>query len=172
MSNTNKIIYLVGFMGTGKSTVGRLLADKLNYEFVDLDDYIVDFSQMTIKEIFKEKGEKSFRAIETQCLRDLSGRENLVVSCGGGVPLSLENREILNQSGKVIWLDADGDEIVRRVTLNNNRPLVNGKSPAEIKQLQLDREPIYNSLGAIKIDTTNLEPSVIASTIVDQLYIA
>lgn len=169
MADRNKLIYLIGFMGCGKSTIGKALAEALNYSFIDMDDYIESKTCTTIKQIFKEQGESGFRSIETNCLKDLTSKSDVVVSCGGGVPLSEINRTLLKESGTIIWLDADGDEIVRRVTQNDNRPLVNDKSPEEIKELKSKRQPIYQSLNGTRIDTSNLSISEIVSIIIDTL---
>ncbi|SJZ85997.1 shikimate kinase [Selenihalanaerobacter shriftii] len=152
----SKNIVLIGFMGTGKSTVGKELADKLGMKFVDSDEVIKEDSDKTIEEIFAEDGEDYFRNLETKVISDLSQRDNLVISTGGGVVLKENNIKLLNQNGIVILLTATPEVILMRVK-NTDRPLLQVEKPLEkIKELLAEREEFYN-IAKYQVDTSSLE---------------
>ena len=142
-------LFLVGYMGSGKSTVGRLLAKKLNCSFVDIDHFIENRYHQTISKIFGEKGEAGFREIEHRVLLEISNYEKVVVSTGGGLPCFFNNMELMNQTGTTIYLKENIDELVKRLSLNKqNRPLIKEKNPEELRDfietnLKI-REPVYN----------------------------
>ncbi len=117
-------IYLIGFMGSGKSTIGKLLAEKLGYRFVDTDEEIVKDTNLSIPEIFEKYGESYFRELETKKIKELSQMSNLIVATGGGLPVNPENMNIMRNSGKVIWLNIDFDTFLFRTKGDNNRPLL------------------------------------------------
>jgi shikimate kinase len=131
MSRPN--IILTGFMGTGKTTVGKLLAKKLDYAFVDTDDLIVERSGQTVTDIFHEKGEAEFRRMESEIAQELGEKEGLVVSTGGRLMLNPANAESLGRSGRVFCLVATPEEILRRVESDTQirRPLLEGPNPIE-----------------------------------------
>ena len=116
-------IYLVGFMGAGKTTVGKLLAQRLDFTFVDIDEIIVSQLNMPITRIFDEEGESFFRAQETETLHDISLNSSQVVATGGGVIESTENINIMKSTGVMIFLDVDWETIQSRISQNNERPL-------------------------------------------------
>ncbi|WP_293444974.1 shikimate kinase [Persephonella sp.] len=160
-----KNIYLVGFMGSGKSTVGRILAEKLNLNFVDVDQLIEEEKKMKISDIFKKKGEKYFRELERKRIKDLSKKENLVISTGGGLGANRENIELMKKTGLVVWLDVSLDEIIKRCKGDKNRPLLN--QPYEnLKKLYDSRKPVYK-MAHIHIKTDNKNPEEIAEEIID-----
>lgn len=136
---------LIGYMGCGKSTVGRRLAETLNYEFMDTDAWIEKCQGMTISEIFKLKGELYFRDLETETLRELLEEDKeYVISVGGGVPLREENRRILRKLGKVIYLKAIPETIYNRIKGDVTRPLLQTANPKErITEMLGDREEKY-----------------------------
>jgi shikimate kinase len=130
-------IYLIGFMGCGKSTVGRALAEELGWSFVDLDEEIEKKKQTTISQIFDSEGEEAFRGIETAALRDRvrnvqSGRPQ-VVSLGGGAFLADENFELVSNNGVTVWLDCPFSQIERRIAGQTHRPLA--RDPDKLRQL-------------------------------------
>jgi shikimate kinase len=138
-------IYIVGFMGCGKSTVGRALADELGWSFIDLDEEIERRESTSIAEIFVQRGEPAFREIESRVLRDRvrnvqSGRPQ-VVSLGGGAFLSQENFELVANNGVTIWLDCDFSRIERRVAGQSHRPLA--RDPQRLRQLFEERRDGY-----------------------------
>ncbi len=152
-----KHIYLIGFMGTGKSTVGRALAGSLGRRLIDTDDMIVSRDGRDIPTIFAEDKEAFFRELERRVMADIAAMdEPAVVSCGGGVVLSDENIDSMKSSGKVIWLTASENEIYRRVESDTNRPLLAGKkTPEDIKNMMEGRRPRYEKAADITVDTEN-----------------
>ncbi len=150
MSRTN--IILTGFMGCGKTTVGGLLARKLDYDFIDTDQLIEERSNMTVQEIFKTKGEKTFRELESALARELGGKEGLVISTGGGLMLNLDNVAALCVNGLVFCLVATPAEILKRIApdQNNRRPLLETSDPlARIIELIKEREKYYTQFEQI-----------------------
>ena len=109
-------IYLTGFSGTGKSTVGNVLAIMTGKDFVDVDLVIEEIEGKSIRDIFALKGEEYFRSVETECLREVSTRSETIVSTGGGVPVSLQNIEIMEDSGAIVWLKATPETILTRLS--------------------------------------------------------
>jgi shikimate kinase len=128
-------IFLIGFMGCGKSHHGRKLAQMLDYQFIDLDEWIVDKAQMSIPVIFREKGEACFRQLEAKALRALGEKEKTVIACGGGAPCFHQNMEWMNQHGVTIFLDTAEPLILERVRRKlDKRPLLKGKSDGELRK--------------------------------------
>ena len=136
-------------MGAGKTTVGRLLAEKLNCSFIDVDCFIENRYRQTIVQIFEDKGESGFREIENRVLMEISSYENVVVSTGGGLPCFFDNMELMNQTGITIYLKESVEELIKRLNVNKqNRPLIKHKNLEELydyvkTNLEL-REPFYN----------------------------
>ena len=152
-----KNIYLVGFMATGKTSVGKELAKRLNLEFVDLDKLIEKRECMPIVDIFAKKGEAYFRKLEKEIVKDISLKRDLIVACGGGVVVDIDNLNTLRQSGVIICLKADIETILKRSKGTGQRPLLNVENPKEhIEILLKKREPFYNQAGYL-LDTTKLE---------------
>ena len=142
-------LFLTGFMGSGKTTVGRLLAKKMNYSFVDIDCFIENRYHKTINKIFEEKGEAGFREIEHKVLMEIINYENVVVSSGGGLPCFFDNMDLMNQNGITIYLREDNDDLIKRLNFNkDNRPLIKGKNQKELQDFietkLREREPFYN----------------------------
>ena len=144
-------VYLTGFMATGKSTVGPLLADRLGYRFVDLDWLVEARAGRTVRELFAE-GEGAFRAIEAEALRETTTGEGLVVSTGGGTLVDPQNLAAARAAGPVVWLRSSAETIVRRVGRNRGRPLLQGRFgrplrgralEARVRDLLAAREPFY-----------------------------
>jgi len=142
-------IFLTGYMGSGKSSTGKLLASQLDYNFIDLDKFIEKEFKMTIPEIFSSKGEKEFRAMEHNALKKLIDKDNLVVACGGGTPCYYNNMELMNNHGNTVYLKMSADSLVHRLMdAKDKRPLVANKSEAELRVFvnrQLEkREDFYH----------------------------
>jgi shikimate kinase len=128
-------IFLIGFMGCGKSHHGRKLAQMLDYHFIDLDEWIVDKAQMNIPIIFREKGEAYFRQLEAKALRALQQQDNTVIACGGGAPCFHQNMDWMNQHGVSVFLDTAEALILERVRRKpDKRPLLKGKSDEVLRQ--------------------------------------
>lgn len=148
-------IILTGFMGCGKTTVGRKLAHALNYDFADTDHLIEERRGMTVQKIFATEGEKAFREMESDIARELGGREGLVISTGGGMMLNPQNVAALSVNGRVFCLVATPEEIFKRISRNKNakRPLLDTPDPLKrIIELINEREKSYRQF--IQIDTS------------------
>lgn len=160
-----KNIYLVGFMGTGKTTVGKILATRLTKRFIEMDQIIQQQEQQKIAAIFDQKGEAYFRGLEKVLLKKISLESDLVVSCGGGLVCDPENLEIINNSGSVFCLFASPSLIFERIKNSSDRPLLKTDDPlAKIKELINLREPYYQKSGR-QINTNRLNPDQVADFI-------
>jgi shikimate kinase len=153
----NKNIILIGFMGCGKSSIGRRLALKLGYQFLDSDDLIAARAGQSIPEIFATEGESGFRLRETSELQTLQGSSTIVLATGGGAVLTPTNREILRELGLVIWLHADSETLFARATRSRKRPLLEVENPRSTFIALLEsRLPLYGGTADLKIDATGL----------------
>lgn len=142
-------IILVGYMGAGKTTVGKALAKALNLQFYDLDWYIESRQHKTVPQIFAERGEEGFRKIEHNMLHEVAEFEDVVISCGGGTPCFFDNMDYMNAQGDVVYLKAAPEVLYRHLLMGKTeRPLLKGKSPEElvtfITEQLAKREPFYN----------------------------
>lgn len=163
-------VYLIGFMGTGKTAVSKELAKLLPYCLVDMDSAIEDLAAMSIPDIFATMGEEKFRQMETQLLTALGEEGAQIVSCGGGVVLRPENVEIMKKTGSTVLLTATAETVWNRTKNNDHRPLLRDKKGPEDIQPMLDaREPKYKVAADMTIATDDLKPSEIAAKIVEQL---
>lgn len=141
-------IYIVGYMGAGKSTVGLMLARKLGYQFVDTDIFIEARFRRSIRAMFDEIGEARFRLRERMVIEELSGMENCVIATGGGLPCFHDNMSLLNATGQTIYLEASNEALVKRLVLcKRTRPSICNKTDEEIvafvEEAMLTRRPIY-----------------------------
>lgn len=163
-------IVLIGFMGSGKSTLGRELQHMLGYELIDMDQEIERQQGRKIKEIFSESGEATFREMETTLLRELMahGAEKRIISTGGGVVKSEANRVLLKQMGYVVWLRAPERIILERTSRNRDRPLLDQDDPLQmIRELLAEREPLYAGASHLQVDTGGLDVHELASGILE-----
>jgi len=162
-------IYIVGFMGTGKSTVGNILSSRLKRQFIETDDEIEKREGMKITDIFSKKGEKYFRGIEREVLKDISARDNLVVSCGGGLIVDENNVSVMKNTGAIVCLAADDKTIYERVKQCKSRPLLNVPDPIKrIRELLKKRAPFYERAD-ISVDTAGISPLNVAVEIINRL---
>jgi shikimate kinase len=162
-------IFLIGLSGGGKSTVGLLLAAKLERRFADLDAVIEEEAHMTIAEIFFNEREPAFRAREAAALRRTAAAAPQVIAVGGGAPAHGDNMDFMLHAGKVVLLTASTEELVRRLGDAETRPLLAGKDVrAEIEKLLASRQPYY-ARAHVTIDTTGLAPSQVAKQIQEAL---
>lgn len=148
-------VILVGFMGAGKSVCGRLLARRLGRCFVETDDMIVATEGRSIPEIFRETGEPRFRQLEADTLENLKLKSGGVIATGGGMPCREGRMELLRELGTVVWLDGDVRELHERASRIGNRPMLKGRSMAEIEELYRTRQPYYRR-AHITVDTTGI----------------
>lgn len=149
-----KSIYLIGFMGAGKTTIGQALAEKLALPVFDTDSVIEHNMNMEIKEIFQKYGEGDFRALETKTLQDLPAQD-AIVTTGGGIVTGQSNIDWMKKNGCMIFLYADPEVIWKRLERDTTRPLVQQKNKEEVMELFQSRLPLYNE-AHIKVDTTGL----------------
>ena len=144
-----KRIILIGYMGAGKTTIGKALSKELGIIFYDLDWYIESRMRKSVSEIFAERGEEGFRKIEYNMLHEVAEFENVIISCGGGTPCFFDNIDYLNQQGQVVYLKASPEVLYKHLQMAKvERPLLKGKSSEELIAFireQLDkREPFYS----------------------------
>jgi len=159
-------IVICGFMGTGKSAVGRIVADRLAFRFVDMDDLIVQREGRSIPAIFRDSGEKYFRKVERDLVRELASSNGLVIATGGGVVLDRRNLEDFSGTGMVVCLTATPEKIFERTKGDTNRPLLAVPDPmARIRELLDKRRPYYSAIP-FQIDTTNMSPEQVADEII------
>jgi shikimate kinase len=160
-------LYLVGLSGTGKSTCGKILSQKLSLTFIDLDKEIIKNEKTSISNIFKNKGEKYFRKIENNILKKYSKKINCIIATGGGIVENYSNIEIMKNTGKIIWLRASPKQISKRLNSKyaEHRPLL-GETPKveNIAEMLEKRQHLYNK-AEFKIDTNKNSPNEIATTL-------
>ena len=161
-------IVLIGYRGTGKSVVGRIVAEKLGRECVAMDAMIIEGAAMSVPEIVEKEGWPGFRDRETRLARDLAERDDIVIDCGGGVIERPENMEALRANGIVIWLKASVGVVVERISDDTERPaLVEGKTfTEEVAEVLERRTPLYGESSHHEIDTDSLTPEEIAERVV------
>ncbi len=153
-------LFLIGFMGAGKSTVAGFMKEKYGMPLVEMDETLVEREQMSIPEIFEQKGEAYFRQAETDLLREIQQSSNTIVSCGGGVAMREENVQIMKENGKVVLLTAKPESILERVKNDDNRPLLKNRKTVEgIQELMDARRPFYEAAAdlIVSTDTQSLE---------------
>ncbi|HEX8312828.1 MAG TPA: shikimate kinase [Chthoniobacteraceae bacterium] len=162
-------VVLIGFMGTGKSSIGRLLAARLRFKFVDTDQMIVEKAGCEIPQIFADHGEAHFRDMETEALSSLAQAERRVVATGGGIVVREENRTLLRALGLVVALTASEDVIFRRVSRNQKRPLLETPNPREtISRMLAARQPQYAEAAQFSVDTSDLTHAEVAEAIMEE----
>lgn len=155
-TNNTDNIFLVGLMGAGKSTIGRQLARELGKQFRDSDSEIEKRTGVSIDVIFDIEGEQGFRRRETGLLRELVDERGIVLATGGGAVLASENRQLLRDNGMIIYLKASAEHLAGRVRLDRRRPLLqSGDKLAKIRELMTQREPVYQQLADMVVETNN-----------------
>jgi shikimate kinase len=157
-------VILIGFMGTGKSTVGKQLALRLGWGFTDVDEWIEKQMNMTIRELFQVHGEPFFRSLESKALSELLAVDNQIVATGGGAVLSESNRFCMLANGLVIALTASPETIISRVSRDENRPLLQGNLQERVYTLLEQRKDVYD-FAEVTIDTTDLNTDEIVDLI-------
>ena len=166
-------VYLLGYMGSGKSTVGKMLADQLQMNFLDFDRYIEKETGKTIPEIFDSLGEDKFRELEHTHLKNVLHLEDTVISLGGGTPCFHNNIDLINSSGTSVYIEMAVDELVKRLAnARNKRPLIRGLNDAELKlfiEANLEkRKPVYEK-AHFSVNATTLSAEQAAATIAKNL---
>jgi shikimate kinase len=170
VQNTTGALYLVGPMGAGKTTIGRLLAETLHIPFYDVDREIEECSGVDIPWIFDKEGEQGFRDRETTMLKTLSEGGRCVISTGGGAVLREENRRIMAAQGQVIYLCTSVEEQIRRTARDRKRPLLQQGNPQEtLRNLMAERAPLYEALADFTLQTDGRSPRSVVQELCSQL---
>ena len=163
-------VFLVGPMGVGKTTIGRVLASQLELEFYDSDNEIEFSTGADIPWIFDVEGEAGFRLRESKMIDQLSSKQNIVLATGGGAVLSAENRQRLKARGVVVYLRASINQQVERTNRDKNRPLLQNADPEQkIRELMQIRDPLYREIADIIVDTNRRNPRSVSQDICRKL---
>jgi shikimate kinase len=163
-------VYLVGLMGAGKTTVGRLLARRLKLRFVDSDQEIESRCGVKIPVIFEIEGEAGFRSRESQAIAELTALEGIVLATGGGAVLAAANREHLAAGGTVVYLRAKPEDLYVRVRHDRNRPLLATAAPLErLRELYAERDPLYLEVADVVVDTGSQSVQALARDLLGKL---
>ena len=162
-------IALIGFMGVGKTVVGKALAKKLNKEFVELDYLIEQKAGKTIPEIFEQEGEIAFRELEIEITREVTNENNQVIACGGGVVLNKINIDRLKEDSLIVYLMASPKVILKRVSNGGERPVLKVIDLATIQELLQYRQPFYERAADFKINTSKMDVNSIAEQIISKV---
>ena len=163
-------IVLIGFMGSGKTSVGTELSTLLEMDYIDTDDIIVEDSGISINEIFNAYGEAEFRKLERKTIEGLGDIKNTIISCGGGVVLDPANIELLRDNGKIVWLKVSPGEILNRLSNDDSRPLLKDSFTLKgLSEILKNRLPLYENAGDIIIDTDKKNVREIAKEIIEKL---
>tara|TARA_B100000674_G_C37812306_1_gene901660 strand:- start:476 stop:1003 length:528 start_codon:yes stop_codon:yes gene_type:complete len=161
-------IFLIGFMGVGKTTLGRRLAERINHDFIDLDQAIETRAKRSISELFDVEGEAKFRELEFTELERVLIRENVVIATGGGTPTLTGAMESMSEAGTVIWLKASTRTIISRLAACTERPLLKKLNPQErlerVESMLASREPLYNRAD-FALDTDHQDPESLVALI-------
>lgn len=161
-------VFLVGFMGAGKSSVARIVAERLGRPFIDLDAEIEHDAGTTIPVIFAEQGEDAFRALETEHLRALEEAPASIVACGGGIVVRPDNRALLGELGEVVYLQVDAAEALARIGDAATRPLLAGQGgPLVATALLQAREVLYRSVADASVQTVGRTPAEVAEDVLE-----
>lgn len=166
-------VLMIGFMGSGKTSVGKELARMLGFQFVDTDEEVVRLAGgRPVTRIFEEEGEAKFREMEAAVFAALAGANNLVVSTGGGLPLREENRALMAGMGFVVWLDAPLQAIVERVAANSRRPLLQGENlEAKVGKLLAERREVYRGSADLRVETNGLSVQEVAYGVAESVRV-
>jgi len=168
----NMKIFLIGYRCTGKTTLGKILAHRLNFDFIDTDRLIEQYLGSTILKIIENQGWKKFRQIEKQTLLNTKRNKNTIIATGGGIIIDPDNQQFIKKNGLCIWLDADIKTIMVRLNIDNKtkelRPALTNKDlPAETRLMIKKRKPLYQNTAHIRIDTSFHRPEEIVNIIVN-----
>ena len=163
-------VFLIGPMGAGKTTIGRLLAKKLHSEFIDSDHEIEVRTGADIPWIFDVEGEDGFRDREQKVIEDLTTQSGIVLATGGGAVIREANRRALANRGTVVFLEVPLDEQIARTRRDRNRPLLQGEDPAgTLRKLMAEREPLYREIADLVVSTAGLSARIVAQDILKLL---
>jgi len=168
--NAAKSIVLIGMMGAGKSSVGRVLEKRTGLGRLDTDEAVATQFGMSITEIFETYGEEKFRDAETETLRNISPSRPMIIVTGGGIVLRPENTGLLKQLGLVVWLKGDEATLFERASRRNTRPLLRNEDPRAVySELFHKRRPLYTTAADFEVDTSSLDHDQVAEKILGKL---
>ncbi len=163
-------IFLIGPMGSGKTTIGRLLARYLHRDFIDVDHYIEEQTGADIPWIFAKEGESGFRDRESKAIEELTSQQNIVLATGGGVVMREANRQMLAKNGLVIYLNADVNVQLQRTAKSSHRPLLKTENPGQVLQELYDvRNPLYQQIADIEVISGRLYPKKMVLEVIAQI---
>jgi shikimate kinase len=167
-------VFLIGYRGSGKTTVAAALAARLDWPWLDADVELERRAGRTIKELFAEQGERAFRDLESEIIAELANGDRRVVACGGGVVLREQNRAVLRSGGKCVWLRASPEALLERIegdaTTEARRPNLTGHGGlAEIRTLLAERTPLYEACADLQVDAERHSPMHLADQIIAEL---
>jgi len=161
MSGPCKPIVLIGFMASGKTTIGKNLAEILNRNFIDTDELIEEREKLSISEIFEKYGESYFRDVEEKVISEVISQNNTVIATGGGCITRENTRKLLRRKGIVFWLKIDTETILERTKNDDTRPLLKGDKKGKISALLLQREPLYRETAHYIIDASETPEEIV-----------
>ncbi len=168
MSARRTNIVLIGFMGSGKSSIGKIVAKRMGFQFVDTDAVIVQHAGRAIPVIFAEEGEEKFRDRETAAIESLANHSRCVIATGGGAVLRERNRELLRELGFVVLLAASEEVLFERVSRNDKRPLLRTENPREtLRQMLAARREVYETAAEYVVDTSRFTHRQSADAVID-----
>jgi shikimate kinase len=168
--NSARSIVLIGFMGAGKSSVGRLLEKRTGLARFETDERIASRSGLTIPEIFSQHGEERFRELETEVLQSLPNEKEAIIVTGGGIVLRETNLDLMRQLGTIVWLDGNEEILFQRASRKGNRPLLQTENPRnKFTELLRTRVPLYAKIAEVRIDTSTLTHDEVADIILDRI---
>lgn len=163
-------IVLIGMRGSGKTTVGKLLAQHLKKDFIAVDELVAKKAGMTIAQIVEEYGWEYFRDLESKVTKEISQKDNVIIAAGGGVVVRPKNVKALKEHGKLFWLTVNIDTLLKRIGNDANRPSLTGKSPKEdMEEIQKQRQKLYEQAADVIIDTENVTPREVMEEIITNL---
>jgi shikimate kinase len=163
-------VFIVGMMGSGKTTIGRLLAERLGWRHLDSDEQVARDSGQTVPEIFAQRGEPAFRAAEARALAAAATNDTpTVISVAGGAVLDPDNRHVLRRGGVVVWLRARVETLARRVGDGAGRPLLGDDPAAALRRLYAQRRPVYQELAQVVVDVDGVDARTVAERVLGAL---
>jgi shikimate kinase len=170
VNRTGKSIVLIGMMGAGKSSVGRLLQRRTGLARFDTDEAVAKQFDLSIPEIFSQFSEEKFRDAETEVLREFTADKSAIIVTGGGIVLREENVDLLKQLGTIVWLDADEEKLFERASRRGQRPLLQRQSPRKMfLELLRARQPLYAKAADLQVDTSVLTHDEVADMILNKI---
>jgi len=171
--NARHAIVLVGLMGSGKTTVGKRIAQELGYDFADSDDLVASTTGKSVRDIFSQDGEAVFRKYESDAIRLtlVNGNSPIVLATGGGAVISSENRTIISDhASHVVWLDASVDDLVVRTKSGAGRPLLDGDASKTLQSLSDQRSAWYEEIATLRIDTRGKSATKVCSLVLEAIH--